>query len=95
MARHIKVRSTIPTKADGGNVVALYEAHADHPDGEAFVAGPEPVDVARTPQVHRLLSEGTLEQVGGRKADDDAEDAPAAGAPVDAAPARARGRAEG
>jgi hypothetical protein len=73
MAKLITVRSTIPTKPDGGNVVALYEAHEDHPDGEAYVAGPAPVKVARTGQVHRLISDGTLEEV---EEVDEAEKAP-------------------
>lgn len=90
MARYITVKSTIPTRPDGGNVVALYETHADHPDGEAFVAGPEPVKVSRTPAVHRLISDGTLEQVGGKPADDDEDASPAE--PVAAAPAPRSGR---
>lgn len=63
MANLIIVRSTIPTRADGGNVVVLYETHEDHPDGEAYVAGPTPVRVARTGLVHRLISDGALEEV--------------------------------
>lgn len=66
----IWVRSTIPTRRDGGNTVALYEADDAHPDGEAFVAGPEPVQVARTTQVHRLISDGTLEEVDAPKAEE-------------------------
>lgn len=63
MAKHIQVRSTVPTRPDGGNAVVLYETHPDHPDGEAFVAGPNPVSVARTPAVHKLISDGALEVV--------------------------------
>ena len=72
MADHITVKSTIPTKPDGGNPVVLYETHEDHPDGEAFVAGPAPVEVARTPLVHRLIADGTLEEVGSKAGDDEA-----------------------
>lgn len=84
-AKLITVRSTIPTRPDGGNVIALYEIHEDHPDGEAFVAGPGPVKVARTGTVHRLISDGTLEEVGAKKPDDSEDDeedaAPQARAP--------------
>ena len=70
MAKLITVRSTIPPKPDGGNVVALYETDTEHPDGEAYVAGPAPVRVARTPQVHRLIADGVL-------AETDEDEAPA------------------
>lgn len=68
----ITVRSTIPTKADGGNIVALYEVHPDHPDGEAYVAGPKPVRVARTSDVQKAISDEKLEIV-----DDEPEPTPA------------------
>lgn len=63
MADIITVTSTLPAKADGGYPIALYETHPEHPNGEAYVAGPKEVQVARTPAVHRLISEGTLEVV--------------------------------
>jgi hypothetical protein len=59
----IFVRSTLPTEKDGGSRVALYDAHSDHPEGEAFVAGSKPVEVAKTPEVLRAMSEGRIEQV--------------------------------
>lgn len=83
MTEILTVRSTIPTQPDGGNKVALFETHAEHPDGEAFVAGPNPVQVARTPTVQKLLGDGTLEIVEG---DGDAEARPAR------PPARSRSR---
>lgn len=84
--KHITVRSTIPTRPDGGNVVALYETHEDHPDGEAYVAGPAPVTVARTGQVHRLISDGVLEEVDTPVAAPEPQSAPARPAPTAAAP---------
>lgn len=35
----IYVVSTLPDQPDGGAPLALSERHADHPNGEAFVAG--------------------------------------------------------
>lgn len=46
-----------------GNRVALWERHPDHPGGEAFVAGPKPVQVAATLQVQRLIRTGALVEV--------------------------------
>ena len=42
------------------NRVALWEVHDDHPGGEVFVAGPEPVEVAQTSLVNEKLSRGIL-----------------------------------
>lgn len=69
-AEIITVKSTLKPEPDGGNPVALYEKHPDHPkaneadpEGEAYVAGPNPVKVAKTPAVLKKLSEGVLEEV--------------------------------
>lgn len=58
------------TRSDGGNRVALYEQSPDHPrteefpeGGEAFVAGPEPVLVGKTPQVVLMLRNDYLAEV--------------------------------
>jgi hypothetical protein len=55
-----------PGRDDGR--VALYEAHRDHPNGEAWVAGSPgdlgvPVQVALTPAVERKLASGGLVEV--------------------------------
>lgn len=55
----IWIASTLPTQDDGGDKVVLFEQDRAHPDGEAFVAGPKPVQVARTAGVERVLREGT------------------------------------
>lgn len=59
-AKTIFVKSTLPVAPDGGSRVALYEAHPDHPSGEAFVAGGVAVEVAETGEVLRALSEGRI-----------------------------------
>lgn len=59
----INVRSTLKPKPDGGNPVALREVNPKHPGGEAFVAGPKPVEVALTAEVQAKLREGVLEEV--------------------------------
>jgi hypothetical protein len=56
----IFVKSTLPVERDGGSRVALYEAHPDHPEGEAFVAGEFAVEVAETGEVLKALSEGRI-----------------------------------
>ncbi len=54
------VKSTLPTAKDGGDKVVLAENDTRHPNGEwAYIAGPTPVQVARTPDVERVLREGT------------------------------------
>ena len=58
----ITVRSTLKPKGDGDQVV-LYEKDSDHPEGEAYIAGPAPVQVALTPKVKALLRAGKLEEV--------------------------------
>ncbi len=59
----IQVRSAIPPKPDGGHLVVLHEVDQAHPGGEAFVAGPHAVEVARTARVQRGIADGTLEVV--------------------------------
>lgn len=73
MADLITVRSLLPARDDDGFPVALYEADDQHPANaagkhEAFVAGPDPVEVARTGLVNRRISEGALEIVERPKA---------------------------
>lgn len=40
--------------------VVLWEQNPQHPGGEAFIAGPTPEHVGRTPQIEGLLREGLL-----------------------------------
>jgi hypothetical protein len=68
MAEYKTVASTKPTKADGGDEVVLWEQDADHPGGEAFVAGPKPVQVAVTGLVEKRLREGVIAEVPSGKA---------------------------
>lgn len=68
MAELIMVRSLLEARDDDGYPVALYEADPAHPANaagkhEAFVAGPDPVQVARTGLVNRRISDGALEIV--------------------------------
>lgn len=56
-----------PGKDDGR--VALFETHADHPNGEAWVAVTgQAVQVALTPMVERKLKSGDLVEVDASKA---------------------------
>lgn len=59
----VKVRSTLESKPDGGNPVALREVNPAHPGGECFIAGPKVVEVALTGEVKAKLREGVLEEV--------------------------------
>ena len=59
----VKVRSTLTPKKDGGDVVVLWEQDDAHPGGQAFIAGPAPVEVALTPAVSKLLRDGVIEEV--------------------------------
>ena len=59
----IKVRSLLPAKKDGGNPVALWERDTAHPDGEAFIAGDTPVEVAETGAVLKAISDKKIEKV--------------------------------
>ena len=49
--------------------VALWDVHPAHPDGEVFIAGPQPgeevqqVEVARTPAVLQAISQHRLVEV--------------------------------
>lgn len=59
---------TIITVAPGPKLrpgeVAIWERHADHPDGEIFVAeGNAPIQLARTPLVSERMSKGRLVEV--------------------------------
>ena len=59
----IWVKSTLPVQPDGGSEVAFYEQDAAHPNGQAWVAGPEPVEVAETGEVQAAIAAGRLEKV--------------------------------
>jgi hypothetical protein len=61
--KHIKVKSTLPVKKDGGAQVALYETDPNHPNGEVFIAGEGTFEVAETSAVARAISEGRLVKV--------------------------------
>jgi hypothetical protein len=61
--RTVFVKSTLKTSPDGGNKTALFEAHPDHPGGQAHVAGPAPVEVALTPEVTAAIRDGRLAEV--------------------------------
>lgn len=52
----------------GENQVLLYEQDSRHPTGEAFIAGPIPVQVADTAAVSRLLKDGDIEEVSATEA---------------------------
>lgn len=59
----IKVKSTLGQRRDGGWPLAFFERDAAHPQGEAFIAGPDAVEVAETPAVLLALGNGQLERV--------------------------------
>ena len=44
----------------GSSVVALWERHPEHPDGEVFLAGGGVFEVALTPAVEARLRDGRL-----------------------------------
>jgi hypothetical protein len=58
----IFVKSTLPVRKDGGSPVAFTETNTAHPNGEAFVAGKKPVEVASTAAVLAALREGRIEK---------------------------------
>lgn len=58
----IMVQATDPHR------VGLWEQHPEHPGGEAFVTGTQPVEVAETPAVQKALAEGRLRKVARRNA---------------------------
>lgn len=68
--------------------VALWEKDPAHPDGEVFVAGDKPVQVAMTSAVEEAINTKRLEKVSG-PADEQDEPKDAAGA---AAPPKAPGK---
>jgi hypothetical protein len=49
--------------ARSDNRTAFFEQHKRHPGGEAFVAGSEPVKVAKTPEVLRALNDRRIVEV--------------------------------
>lgn len=55
---YITVRS-----ARNDNRVAFSEQHKDHPNGEAFVYGETPVEVAKTSEVLRALNDNRIVEV--------------------------------
>ena len=59
-AEHITVKSALPTAPDGGHKIALFERDPSHPNGEAFISGPEPVEVGKTPGVVAALRSGAI-----------------------------------
>lgn len=63
----IWVRSALPPavnretqKEDGSHPVALWERDDAHPEGEVFIAGPAPVECARTGAVMAAMREGKI-----------------------------------
>jgi hypothetical protein len=63
----IYVKSNLPPTADGGDPVAFWERNPEHPDGEVFVAGSEPVQVAETGEVNGAIKDGRVVKVEGAK----------------------------
>ena len=47
---------------EGEHRVLLFEQDTAHPNGEAFIAGPLPVEVGDTAEVQRLLKDGSIEK---------------------------------
>ena len=58
----ITVCGTAPQNPDGSYPVALWEKDAAHPDGEIFISGPAPVEVAETAAVNDALHAGTIKK---------------------------------
>jgi hypothetical protein len=54
------VKSNFEKSLDGGNLLAFFEKHNSHPEGEAFVAGGKPVLVALTPATIGALNTGEI-----------------------------------
>jgi hypothetical protein len=52
----------------GEHQVLLFETDAAHPNGEAFIAGPIPVEVGDTLAVSTLLKDGAIEKVSAAEA---------------------------
>lgn len=60
----IKVRSTQKEPAKNGSWErAFWERHADHPEGEVWIADGEIHEVAETPKVREAISKEKLEEV--------------------------------
>jgi hypothetical protein len=60
-AEHLKSGTRFDNRAPRvSQVVALWERHEAHPNGEVFIAGDQPVQVARTPRVLEKLITGEL-----------------------------------
>jgi hypothetical protein len=52
----------------GEHQVLLFETDTAHPNGEAFIAGPIPVEVGDTHRVRELLKDGAIEKVSAAEA---------------------------
>ncbi len=64
MADEKKEKSTIWVVSNRkDDRVVLFERDPAHPGGEAFVGGSGPAEVAKTPEVQRLLREGLVVQI--------------------------------
>lgn len=57
------VISGLKARANGEHPVALWEQNVAHPDGEAYVAGDKPVEVALTPAVVQKIRNDELIEV--------------------------------
>lgn len=63
-SRLIVVKSNLaPEPPDNADAVALWERNEAHPDGEIYISGPQPVQVALTARVAEGLNEGRLVEV--------------------------------
>lgn len=69
-------------RGQGEHLVLMFEFDEAHPNGEATIAGPIPVQVGDTFKVRELLKDGSIEEVS-------ASEAKAAGAVSDSNAARA------
>ncbi len=56
----IWVRSNYVQESDGGDRIAFTEFHEAHPNGEAFIAGAKPEQVALTANVALALNDGLI-----------------------------------
>ena len=74
MADLITVKSNLKPTGDGGHPTALWDVDPAHPNGEAFIAGPEPVQVAETGAVLAALHDRRIVKVKDEEAP--AKDAP-------------------
>jgi hypothetical protein len=63
----IWVRSILPVAADGGTPVAFYEQDPAHPGGEAWVTGPDPVEVGNIASVLAAIGDKRIEEVPAAK----------------------------